>query len=146
MWLREYPRLLFKERRLVWSKHELKDKAIEGMGIGKQILVSLYSFGEIEDAQVIPESAVVDVLMFTGIEADLKKLGILSNDKSYLIFDGEEYYLILEREANLKDLDKIEQEYVSFGVKLNKDPLRMVILPNTFNQKTKIKCEIVWKK
>jgi len=131
---------------MVWSKHELKDKAIEGMKIGKQILISLYSFEEIENNQVLPETAVIDVLMFTGSESELKKLGSLSSDKSYLIFDGEEYYLIMEREAELEDLNKIELEYASFAIKLNKDPLRMVILPNTINVKTKTKCEIVWKK
>jgi len=121
---------------MVWSRHELKDKAIEGMKIGKQILISLYAFEEIENNEVMPESAVVDVLMFTGPIDNLKRLGTMVKEKAFLIFDGEEYYLILEREAELQDLSKIESEYASIGVNLNKDPLRMVILPNTKNVKT----------
>lgn len=143
MFLEKFPRLLFKEKKLVWSKYELKDKAIEGMKIGKQILISLYSFSEVEDSNVKPENVIIDVLMFTGPESNLRELSKNLNEKRYLIFDGEEYFLLVEKEVELNDLDEIESKYVSFGVKLNKDPMRMIILPNTLNIKTKKYCKVL---
>jgi len=116
------------------------------MRLGKQVLISLYAFSKVENTHIEPEDVIIDVLLFSGPELHLKQLGNNLQEKSYLIFDGEEYLLIVEREAELGDLDKIDQEYASFGVKLNKDPLRMIVLPNTLNVKTKQYCKVIWKK
>ena len=138
-----YPRLLFKERRIVYSYPEMMQQIKEGMKSRKQILVSLYSFNEIKDRLPVDNSVNIDLWAYTGPVEKLRELGKMlraSDIYSMLLFDGKEYILLAQVSSTLEELDEAP-DYP--GVKINKSIHKMIVYPGTVNLETKKRSEIV---
>lgn len=132
-----YPKVVFRERKVVYSSYELLERIKEGMKSNKLCIVSLYSFEEIRDKQPIWESARIDSILFEGtLELCERKCKEFSSYPSVIIFDGEKHLAIIYKNSTLEELKRLGA---------NTSLKKMIILPGCLNLKTGKRSKIVRK-
>jgi len=139
-----FPRLIFREKKLVFSKEELKDKLEEGSLSNKICYVSLFAFSEWYNSEPLEESVMVDTILLSGSKSLLETFADSNPYPAILTYDGKEYLLWVSRDATFEEL----QLMIVPGLKIEKDIRKMVVFPGTVDFKTGKKVEVVrtWKK
>jgi len=131
----QYPRAIFRERKIVFSKEELVDKVREGVKVRKQPIMSLYSFREILDKKPRWETVIIDCICWEGQKGFCKAmLNKFSGYPSVLIFDGIRYMGIVFKESTEDEL---------FRLKANTKLNLMILIPGCRNLRTGKKCTII---
>ena len=93
-----FPRIMLREKRVVYSKHQLLEKLKEASQFNKACELSLYSFEEINDRKPIIKSAVIDCLLWEGDLNYCRNLcNNFKNDKWIILNNGQNYQLIVFR-------------------------------------------------
>lgn len=132
---RRYPRVVMREKRVIYSTEGLKKAVKEGAKSNKVCVMSLYSFQQVKDKKVIWESAVIDCILWEGQLSFCEGIySKFSNHKSIIIYDGAQYQVIIFKESTLEELKRLNA---------NKQLNKMILIPGTFNLRTRQKCKIV---
>lgn len=129
-----FPRLILKENRKVLSMEEARLWIKIAKQQNKACLFGLYSFERWIDNKPDPSSVILDVIALKGRKEILEKLGskfLEEGKQSLLLFDGENYLLIVEHDGT--PLEKVKEEK---GTELIRDLYFKFTYPNTLNGKT----------
>jgi len=103
-----YPRLAMREKKVVYSEEELLDNIREGAKMGKQCVMSLYSFEEVYDKKVRPETAVIDCAMWIGdLQFCENKCKQFPKNPSIVIDEGQEHLAIVFRSFTREELQSL---------------------------------------
>ena len=129
----KYPRVVLKDRMIVFSKEHLEEILEEAKKYNKACIVSLYSFEEIKGGQVTPQSAIIDKILWEG-SLEYVKEKCSKFDKYAIIFDGEKYLGIVFKESTVEELERLQA-----CTQLDK----MILYPGSINLKTKKTCKVV---
>lgn len=132
-----YPRVVLREKKVVYSEEELLDAIREGVQNKKQCIMSLYSFEEVYDKKVRPETAVIDCAMWIG---DLtfceNKCKQFAKFPSIVIDEGKDHLAIV-----FKDFTREELQNLNACTELD----IMIVVPGCLNLRTGKKSTIVSK-
>lgn len=133
--LDRFPRMAFREKKVVYSKEELEELLEEAKKINKLCIVSLYSFEEVKDRHAVIESAIINKMLWEGSLDYCEEICRKYKDyQRMILFDGEKYIAIVFKEATLEELEK-EKACTDLG--------KMILLPGCINLKNKQVCRIV---
>lgn len=132
-----YPRLCMREKKVIYSEEELLDCVREGALNKKQCIMSLYSFEEIYDKKVRPETAIIDCAMWIGDRAFCEnKCKQFPKDPSIVIDEGKDHLAIVFKtftRAQLQSLNACTELDVC------------IVVPGCLNLRTGKKCTMVSK-
>jgi hypothetical protein len=130
-----YPRVAMREKNVVYSEEELLDQIREGVKNHKQCIMSLYSFEEIYDKKVRPETAVIDCAMWKGERTFCEnKCKLFPKDPSIVIDEGKDYIAIVFKNFTREQLQSLNA---------CTDLEAMIIVPGCLNLQTGKKCTII---
>ena len=145
-----YPR--YANDKILYSKEDLLEYIREKEGYS-ECLVSLYSYERIVDNRPDPDSAIVDkLLIILDTLSEVKSLHRVLIDrkiKHLISYTGDRYYLfILTKPIRYLDIGgsvalfamKRLEPNLTFPVSIIYDPMEMIIVPNTYNPKTRRYC------
>ena len=146
--LKRFPRVGFKENRIILSIEELKMRVKEAIQNNKSCEIGLYSFTTWYNGKPVPGTAIIDVVMLKGKKEILEQIAEEYHKKkvrSTLVFDGKDYVLFLE--LFLGSIEELEKFKLPYKVKIVKDEMAKFILPGTLNLKTGKLCKVIkrWK-
>lgn len=136
-----YPRLFGRENKMILSRDELMIRLDEWRQANKSCEVGLYSFSEWKNNDPIPESVLIDVIMFHGPQDKLRDLGQkfhAEGHDGYLIDDGKEIFLLVECEMSL-----VSQLPEYPGVMIEQNIMKKIIFPGCWNLRTGKKSHIM---
>lgn len=148
-----FPRMVGRERRLVYSKDDLMEWLKKANGL-KQCFVSLYSFEEAIGDKPIPTSAYIDsILLQTDYETVGKLHSHLGQAEHHIVFNGFDFdvYIIVPATdgSRLEELVNEKVEELNSNLKTqviaNKRPDFMVLYPGTINTRTGLKSMLIHK-
>ena len=132
-----FPRMMWKERRLVFSKEEMDFMLGEGLKIHKQALLSLYPFTTIRDRKPVEESIIIDKLLFEGSLNNLERLAKDLTGYTYTIHSCNGTYLLVNIDVLHEELEQHKTYYDSmYNVNTNTNLKRMLVIPGTIDLKT----------
>jgi len=143
-----YPRIAFRENRIILSKEELKERLEEAKKCNKSCEVGVYAFRIWTNSKPVKESVVIDKVIHKGKEEDLRKIAeekFREGIDSTLIFDGKSFFLfVYEPLDSLEDLLEIRDN----KVKVIKDPFFKITCPGYLNLRTNLKSRVIkrWKR
>jgi hypothetical protein len=124
-----------REKKVVFSEEELLDNIREGAQNRKQCIMSLYSFEEVYDKKVRPETAVIDCAMWIGDRAFCEsKCKLFPHDSSLVIDEGKDHLAIV-----FKNFTREQLQSLNACTELD----IMIVVPGCLNLRTGKKCTIV---
>lgn len=130
-----FPRMIFKEKKVVFSREQMEELLEEGRKINKMCLVSLYSYEEVRDKKIVPESAVIDRMLWEGTLEKCEEIcDRFKQYKRMIVFDGEKYLAIVFKESSL---DELAKEGACTDLE------KMILLPGYPNLRTGKICKVV---
>jgi hypothetical protein len=126
-----------REKKVVYSEQELLDNIREGAQNRKQCIMSLYSFEEVYDKKVRPETAVIDCAMWIGDRAFCEgKCKLFPKDPSIIIDEGKDHLGIV-----FKNFTREQLQSLNACTELD----ILIVVPGCINLRTGKKCTIVSK-
>jgi len=140
-----FPLLGFRENRPILSKEELEMRIQEARECNKSCEVTFFSFSVWKNSEPIPEYAILDKVLIKGPKGVLEEFAKEKQEvgiKSYLLFDGKDYILILKEEV--KDLENYLNYKVPLGCKVL-HPLTKIVIPGEINFKTGKRSKVIKK-